>query len=104
MSVVGGGMELSGSAGLGGSCWRHRVRVLVVTGSVLTSTASCTAFRAVSGGTPRSTRMQAPVGGRVLAQRSVWRADLVAQMASAVVAGHWSDADLAVVAGGVGPD
>jgi hypothetical protein len=75
----------------------------VVIGSGLTSTASCTAYRAVSGA-PRSAGVQAPVGGRVLAQRVGWLADLVALMAAAVVAGRWSDADLAVVAGGVGPD
>ena len=48
--------------------------------------------------------MAVPVGGRVLAQRVGWLADLVQQMAAAVVAGHWSDPDLAVLAGGVGRD
>ncbi|GAA5196328.1 hypothetical protein GCM10023322_64990 [Rugosimonospora acidiphila] len=45
-----------------------------------------------------------PVTGRVVAQRVGWLADLVSVMADRVVVGHWADADLVRLAGGVGPD
>jgi hypothetical protein len=71
---------------------------------VLTATATCTAYRAVTGGTPDAPGVAAPVTGLVLANRVGWLADLVRLMADRVVAGHWSDAELAVLAGGVGRD
>ncbi|WP_346116241.1 hypothetical protein [Micromonospora coerulea] len=67
---------------------------------MLTSTATCTAYRAVCGGKPDAPGVQAPVAGRVLAVRVGWLAGLVRGMADAVIAAHWSDADLAVLAGG----
>ncbi|PWR14743.1 hypothetical protein DKT69_06260, partial [Micromonospora sicca] len=73
-------------------------------GSVLTSTATCTAYRAVCGGKPDAPGVQAPVSGRVLAERVGWLADLVRGMADEVIGARWSDADLAELAGGVGPD
>jgi hypothetical protein len=78
--------------------------VPVVPASGLTSTATCTAFRAVCGGKPDAPGVQARVSGRVLAERVGWLADLIKVMADEVIALHWSDADLAVLAGGVGPD
>jgi hypothetical protein len=75
-----------------------------VLGSELTSTATCTAFRAVCGGKPDAPGVQAPASGRLLAERVGWLADLVGGMANEVIAAHWSDADLSVLAGGVGPD
>jgi hypothetical protein len=44
------------------------------------------------------------VSGQVLAERVGWLAGQVSDLAAAVVAAHWSDADLAVLADGVGPD
>ena len=76
----------------------------MVGGATLTATATCTAFRGVCGGTPDRPGVSVSVGGVVLAQRVGWLAGLVAQMANQVVGGHWSDADLAVLAGGVGAD
>ncbi|WP_406079778.1 zinc ribbon domain-containing protein [Micromonospora sp. NBC_00858] len=73
-------------------------------GSWLTSTATCTAYRAVCGGTPDAPGVRVPVAGRVFAERVGWLADLVRGMADQVIAVHWSDADLAVLAGGVGVD
>ncbi len=73
-------------------------------GSELTATATCTAYRAGCGGKPGALGVPVPVGGRVLAQRVGWLADLVQQMAAVVVAGHWSDGELGVLAGGVGLD
>lgn len=73
-------------------------------GAWLTSTATCTAFRAVCGGRPAAPGVPVPVAGRVFAERVGWLADLVRVMADQVVAARWSDADLAVLAGGVGPD
>ncbi|PWR09080.1 hypothetical protein DKT69_31810, partial [Micromonospora sicca] len=73
-------------------------------GSVLTSTATCTAYRAVCGGKPDAPGVQAPVTGRVLAERVGWLADLVRGMADEVIGARWSDADLAELAGGVGPE
>jgi hypothetical protein len=70
----------------------------------LTATATCTVFRAVAGGTPDRPGVSVPVSGRVLAERVGWLAGLVGQMADQVVAARWSDADLAVLAGGVGAD
>jgi hypothetical protein len=75
-----------------------------VPASELTSTATCTAFRAVCGSRPDAPGVQSPVSGRVLAERVGWLADLVQQMADEVIAGHWSDAGLTELAGGVGPD
>jgi hypothetical protein len=75
-----------------------------VPASGLTSTATCTAFRAVCGGTPDAPGVQARVSGRVLAERVGWLADLIKVMADEVIAVHWSAADLAVLAGGLGPD
>ncbi|PWR09283.1 hypothetical protein DKT69_04000, partial [Micromonospora sicca] len=71
-----------------------------MTGSVLTSTATCTAYRAVCGGKPDAPGVQGPVVGRILAERVGWLADLVRGMADEVIAAHWSDGDLAVLAGG----
>jgi hypothetical protein len=70
----------------------------------LTSTATCTAFRAACGGKPDVPDVQAPVSGRVLAERVGWLADLVQAMANEVIAEHWSDADLETLAAGVGLD
>ncbi|WP_319459638.1 zinc ribbon domain-containing protein [Micromonospora sp. RTP1Z1] len=42
--------------------------------------------------------------GRVLAERVGWLADLVRGMADEVIVARWSDAHLAELAGGVGPD
>jgi hypothetical protein len=44
------------------------------------------------------------VGERVLAARVGWLAGLVGQLAAQIVAEHWTGADLAVLAAGVGPD
>jgi hypothetical protein len=71
---------------------------------MLTATATCTAYRAVSGGTPDRPGVAVPVSGRLLGQRVGWLADLVRQMAERVVAAHWSDSDLGMLADGVGPD
>ncbi|WP_222106071.1 hypothetical protein, partial [Catellatospora sichuanensis] len=65
---------------------------------VLTSTATCAALSAVV--EPTGVRVRE----RVLAVRVGWLAGLVAGMAAAVVSGHWSSADLDILAGGVGPD
>lgn len=73
-------------------------------GCELTSTARCTAFRAVCAGKPDASGVHKPVPGRLLAQRVGWLADLVRVMADELIAAHWSDADLAVLAGGVDPD
>ena len=73
-------------------------------GAWLTSTATCTAYRAVCGGTPDAPGAQRPVAGRVFAERVGWLADLVRGMADQVIAARWSDADLAVLADGVGRD
>jgi hypothetical protein len=45
-----------------------------------------------------------PVSGVLLAERVGWLAGLVGQMANRVIGERWSDADLAVLAGGVGAD
>ncbi|WP_203921438.1 zinc ribbon domain-containing protein [Rugosimonospora africana] len=42
--------------------------------------------------------------GPVLSERVGWLADLVQVIAGQVIAQHWADADLAQLAGGVGPD
>ena len=73
-------------------------------GHELTSTAPCTAFRAVCGGNPHAAGEQIPLTGRVVAERVGWLADLVAGMADDLVDAHWVDVDLAVLAAGVGPD
>jgi hypothetical protein len=70
----------------------------------LTSTAPCTAFRAVCDGRPAAAGVQLPVTGRVLAERVGWLADLIRGMADDLVSAHWVDADLAALAAGVGPD
>lgn len=71
---------------------------------MLTATATCTGYRAVLAGIPQTGAAPACVSGRVLAERVGWLADLVRQMADQVIAGHWSEADLAVLAAGVGLD
>jgi hypothetical protein len=48
--------------------------------------------------------VQEPVSGRVLSLRVGWLAGLVQAMANEIVAVRFSDADLARLAGGVGPD
>ena len=73
-------------------------------GGVVVCTASCTAFRAVCGGTPDRPGAPEPVTGRLLSLRVGWLANLTQAMADQVIAGHWSDADLAQLAGGLGPD
>ena len=73
-------------------------------GRELTSTAPCTAFRAVCGGNPAAVGEQTPVTGPVLAERVGWLADLVRGMAHDLVCAHWVDVDLAALACGVGPD
>ncbi|WP_172875748.1 zinc ribbon domain-containing protein [Micromonospora inositola] len=71
---------------------------------MLTSIATCTAYRAVCGGKPGVPGVRVPVSGRVLAERVGWLADLVRGMADEVIAAHWSNAEMAELAGGVGPD
>jgi hypothetical protein len=63
-----------------------------VAGSELTSTATCTAFRAVCGGKPDAPGIQEPVSGRVLSQRVGWLADLVQAMANEIIAVRFTDA------------
>jgi hypothetical protein len=65
---------------------------------------TCTAFRAVCGGKPDAPGTQEPVSGRGLSQRVGWLADLVQAMANEIIAVRFTDADLATLAGGVGPD
>jgi hypothetical protein len=48
--------------------------------------------------------MQAPVSGRLLAERVEWLANLVQAMANGIITAHWSDADLVELAAGVGRD
>src|SRR5574341_2535824 len=64
----------------------------------LTATATFTAYRAVVETTGEQ------ISGRVLAQRVGWLAALVADLADPIVADRWHDADLGVLAVGVGPD
>ncbi|MEU8001786.1 zinc ribbon domain-containing protein [Catellatospora sp. NPDC049111] len=66
--------------------------------SQLTATATCAAMSATV-----ETDGQR-VGERVLAVRVGWLAGLVGQMAAQIVAEHWTGADLAMLAAGVGPD
>lgn len=73
-------------------------------GHQLTSTATCTAFRAVGGGKPAAAGEQTPVTGPVLAERVGWLADLIRGMADDLVDAHWGSVDLAALAAGVGPD
>jgi transposase len=58
----------------------------------------------VCGGKPDAPGIQEPVSGRVLSQRVGWLAGLVQAMADEIITAHWSAADLARLAGGVGPD
>jgi hypothetical protein len=66
--------------------------------AALTATATCTAFRAVAEGTGEL------VPTRLLAQRVRLLAALTQELATAVVAAHWNDGDLATLESGVGPD
>jgi hypothetical protein len=62
-----------------------------------TATATCSAFRAVA-----DTGELVP--SRLLVQRVGFLAALAQELTAAVIAAHWSDADLATVEAGVGPD
>jgi hypothetical protein len=64
----------------------------------LTATATCTAFRAVEEPTGD------PLHERLLAERVGFLAALTVDLATAVVDAHWSDADLATLEVGIGPD
>jgi hypothetical protein len=75
-----------------------------VPGHQLTSTAPCTAFRAVCGGKPGAAGERTPVTGPVLAERVGWLADLIRSMADDLICAHWVHVDLAALAAGVGPD
>jgi hypothetical protein len=66
--------------------------------ATLTATATCTAFRAVAEGTGEL------VPTRLLAERVRLLAALTQELATAVVAAHWNDGDLATLGSGVGPD
>jgi hypothetical protein len=65
---------------------------------VLTSTATCAAFRAVEQATGEL------VHTRLLVERVGYLAALTRAMSAAVVAAHWNDADLVTIGSGVGPD
>jgi hypothetical protein len=64
----------------------------------LTSTATCTAFRAVEEATGEL------VPPRLLAERVGFLAALIQAMSTAVVAARWNEADLVTLGSGVGPD
>ncbi len=66
--------------------------------AALTATATCTAFRAVVETTGEL------VPARLLAERVGFLAVLIQAISSGVVASRWTDADLAVLEVGVGPD
>ena len=66
--------------------------------AVLTSTATCTAFRAVDEATGEV------INARVLGKRVEFLAALTQAMSTSVVAAHWNDGDLGRLGDGVGPD
>jgi Putative transposase DNA-binding domain len=66
--------------------------------AVLTSTATCTAFRAVEQATGEL------VPTRLLAERVGFLAALIQTMTTAVVAERWNEADLVTIGSGIGPD
>ncbi len=75
---------------------RQSIRGCLV--AVLTSTATCTAFRAVEQVTGEL------VPTRLLAARVGFLAALIQAMSTAVVTARWNDADLVTIGSGVGPD
>jgi len=64
----------------------------------LTSTATCSAFRAIE----RATGELVPT--RLLVERVGFLVALIQAMTTAVVAARWNDADLVALGSGVGPD
>ena len=66
--------------------------------AALTATATCTGFRAVEEATGEL------VPGRLLAERVGFLTTLIQAMSTSVVATRWTDADLAALEVGVGPD
>jgi Putative transposase DNA-binding domain len=66
--------------------------------AVLTSTATCTAFRAADETTGEA------INARVLAKRVGFLAALTRTMSTSVVAAHWKDGDLGTLRDGAGPD
>jgi hypothetical protein len=66
--------------------------------AVVTSTATCTAFRAVDETTGQV------VTAHMLVERVGFLAALTQAMSTSVVAAHWNDGDLGRVGEGVGPD
>jgi Putative transposase DNA-binding domain len=66
--------------------------------AVLTSTATCTAFRAADETTGEV------INARVLGKRVEFLAALTRAMSTSVVAAHWNDGDLGRLGDGVGPD
>jgi hypothetical protein len=66
--------------------------------AVLTSTATCTAFRAVEQATGEL------VPTRLLTKRVGFLAALIQAMSTSVVTAHWNEADLVTIGSGIGPD